>query len=164
MLDLPTIDVHNRAALAAKRVRTSAWMKMATAALAMAATSLSVAAQTAEPAPGVGPGGVLKALLALAVVLVAVFAIAWVARRVSPARVGGSSLKVQGGLSVGTRERVMLVEIEDTWLVLGVAPGRVNLLHTLPRPEGAATAGVAPTSEGTFATWLSNAIKRQTNA
>lgn len=125
----------------------------------------SVATHAAEAAPGVGAGGVLKALLALAAVLVAVLAIAWVARRISPTNPTGSSLKLQGGLSVGTRERVMLVEIKDTWLVLGVAPGRVNLLHTLPRPEDSpATVNSTPSNNGNFATWLSNAMKRQSNA
>ena len=134
-------------------------------ALSAAASCCSVAAHAAEAAPGVGAGGVLKALLALAVVLVAVLAIAWVARRISPTSVSGSSLKLQGGLSVGTRERVMLVEIKDTWLVLGVAPGRVNVLHSLPRPEDApSAASVITSSNGNFAAWLSNAIKRQSNA
>jgi flagellar protein FliO/FliZ len=145
------IDPHNRQLIAT--------------ALITVASCCSVAAHAAEAAPGVGTSGVLKALLALAVVLVAVLAIAWVARRISPTSVGGSSLKLQGGLSVGTRERVMLVEIKDTWLVLGVAPGRVNLLHSLPRPEDApAATSVTTSNNGNFAAWLSNAIKRQSNA
>ena len=44
-------------------------------------------------------------------------------------------------IGVGARERVVLVEVEGTWLVLGVAQGRVSLLHSLPRgtlPEAAA--------------------------
>jgi len=133
-------------------------------ALSGAAAIFPIAAQAAEASPGVGSGGVLKALLALALVLVVVFAIAWVARRISPSTMGASALKLQGGLSVGARERVMLVEVKDTWLVLGVAPGRVNLLHTLPRPEESALPNVKPSNDGTFASWLSNAIKRQTNA
>lgn len=137
-----------------------------TAALVAAAWYCPLAAHAAEAAPGVGTGGILKALLALTVVLVAVVAIAWTARRISPSSVAGSALKLQGGLSVGTRERVMLVEIKDTWLVLGVAPGRVNLLHSLPRPEDlpATAANTATSRQNNFAAWLSNAIKRQSNA
>jgi flagellar protein FliO/FliZ len=33
---------------------------------------------------------------------------------------------------VGQRERVVVVEIGDDWLVLGVAAGQVRALHTLP--------------------------------
>ncbi len=37
-----------------------------------------------------------------------------------------------GGASLGNKERVSVVEIGDTWLVLGAAPGNVRLLHTMP--------------------------------
>lgn len=159
------IDSHQRSFPAAAQ-RAKQHAHPLTFALSAAAWSCSFAAHAAEATPGVSTGGVLKALLALAVVLVAVVAIAWAARRISPGNVAGSSLKLQGGLSVGTRERVMLVEIKDTWLVLGVAPGRVNLLHSLPRPENLpATAGNSTTpNQNNFAAWLSNAIKRQSNA
>jgi flagellar protein FliO/FliZ len=29
-----------------------------------------------------------------------------------------------------------VVEVGDTWLLVGVGGGQVNTLHTLPRPEG----------------------------
>ncbi|MHB1061000.1 MAG: flagellar biosynthetic protein FliO, partial [Thiobacillus sp.] len=35
---------------------------------------------------------------------------------------------------VGARERVVVVEVDNTWLLLGVGGGNVRLLHTLPRP------------------------------
>ena len=41
-------------------------------------------------------------------------------------------MRVVGGASVGTRERVVVVEVEDARLVLGVCPGRVQTLHVLP--------------------------------
>ena len=46
-------------------------------------------------------------------------------------------LRVIGGVMVGPKERLVLVEMGDTWLLLGVAAGSVNLLHHMPRPEGA---------------------------
>lgn len=49
------------------------------------------------------------------------------------------SLKVLSAASVGPRERVVMVAAGKHILVLGVAPGRVNMLHRmdedeLPRP------------------------------
>ena len=41
-------------------------------------------------------------------------------------------VKTIGGASLGGKERVAVVEIGDTWLVLGAAPGNVRLLHTMP--------------------------------
>lgn len=46
----------------------------------------------------------------------------------------GSHLQVIGSTAVGTRERVVIVEVDDTWLVLGVGSGRVNKLHERPAP------------------------------
>lgn len=83
----------------------------------------------------------MQTLLALALVIALIAAIAWLARRAGAMPRGDARLRLVSGVSVGPRERVLIVEAGDTWLVLGVAPGRVNALHTLPRPADAA--GVA---------------------
>jgi flagellar protein FliO/FliZ len=41
---------------------------------------------------------------------------------------------VVGSTAVGTRERVVVVEVDGTWLLLGVGGGNVRLLHSQPRP------------------------------
>jgi flagellar protein FliO/FliZ len=110
-----------------------------------------VGAGTAVPSLGVG--AVLQTILGLAVVIGLVFACAWLARRLGlqPSRRGGL-VKVIGGASLGQKERVAVVEIGDTWLVLGAAPGNVRLLHTMPAGtagvEGAAAYGAAPAGPG----------------
>ena len=47
----------------------------------------------------------------------------------------GALLNVVGSASVGTRERVVVLEIGESWLVVGVGPGNVNALATLPKGE-----------------------------
>ena len=42
-------------------------------------------------------------------------------------------MRVVAGTAVGSRERVVVLEVADTWLVLGVAPGRVTALAEMPR-------------------------------
>ncbi|KVN10433.1 flagellar biosynthesis protein FliO [Burkholderia stagnalis] len=105
-------------------------------------------------APSLGVGAVLQTLVGLALVIGLVFGCAWLARRFGfqPAGRGGP-LKVVSSVAVGTKERATIVEIGDTWLVLGVAPGNVRLLHTLPAGSAAAMApdapaGAAPSSAG----------------
>jgi len=79
--------------------------------------------------------GTLQMLLALGVVLGAIAATAWVLRRMAPGQVGGAgNLRVVAAVAVGPKERVVLVDIGETRLVLGVATGQVNLLHEMPRP------------------------------
>lgn len=97
------------------------------------------AAQTASmpgvgtAVPSLGLGAVLQTLFGLAVVIGLVFACAWVARRfgLQPSA-RNNVVRTVGGVSLGGKERVAVVEIGDTWLVLGAAPGNVRLLHTLP--------------------------------
>lgn len=88
--------------------------------------------------PSLGAGAVLQTVVGLIVVIGLVFGCAWLARRFGfqPARRGGA-LKVVASVAVGGKESATVVEIGDTWLVLGVAPGNVRLLHTLP--AGSAT-------------------------
>ena len=104
----------------------------------------SVGAGTAVPSVGVG--AVLQTLVGLAVVVALVFACAWLARRfgLQPSA-RGQLVRTVGGVSLGGKERVAVVEIGDTWLVLGTAPGSVRLLHTLPAPgAGASDTGTTP--------------------
>ena len=68
----------------------------------------------------------------LAAVVLLIFGCAWLAKRMPLAGAGRSELlQVKASLSVGARERVVLVKTGDKVLVLGVAPGRINTLHVL---------------------------------
>ena len=111
------------------------------------AGAIASSVMVGSAAPTLGIGAVLQTLVGLAVVIGLVFACAWLPRRFGfqPARRGGP-LKVVSSVAVGTKESATIVEIGDTWLVLGVAPGNVRLLHTLPAGSAAvtATAGSAP--------------------
>lgn len=132
-----------------------------------------VGAGTAVPALGVG--AVLQTIVGLLVVIGLVFGCAWLARRLGlqPANRGGL-VKTIGGASLGGKERVAVVEIGDTWLVLGAAPGNVRLLHTMPAgsaavdPLGATQAGTPGTAgasgasaalPGTFGQRFRDALK-----
>jgi len=91
----------------------------------------SIGAGTAVPALGIG--AVLQTIVGLVVVIGLVFGCAWLARRFGLQPGSRSGLvKTVGGASLGGKERVAVVEIGDTWLVLGAAPGNVRLLHSMP--------------------------------
>ncbi len=86
---------------------------------------------------------VLQVVFSLLLVLGIVALVAWLLKRVSlPQQSAGRQLKVISNLAVGQRERVVVVEIQETWLVLGVAPGQVQTLHTLPRQASEPKHGV----------------------
>ncbi|MBW7903621.1 MAG: flagellar biosynthetic protein FliO [Rhodocyclaceae bacterium] len=109
-------------------------------------------AQTADAAPGIGLTTALQTFAALAAILALFIGTAWLLRRLNGGRgpAGGGPMRVVGGLSLGPRERIVLVEIEDTWLVVGIAPGQMRTLHTMPKGEPPVPDG----GDGQFAHWL----------
>ena len=111
---------------------TAAWALPGLPTLAHAADA-AVAAQ----APAVSAAGsLLQVFIGLVAVLLLIAATAWAAKRLGVSRGSSSSLlHVVSSTSVGTRERVVVVEVGESWLVVGVAPGSVNALMTLPKGE-----------------------------
>ena len=96
---------------------------------------LACSASAAEkPVPALpGAESLLTTALGLAFILFVIFAAAWLFKRFGGLPAGGRGMvRVLGGASLGARERVMVVQVEDARLVLGVAPGRVEMLHQLP--------------------------------
>jgi flagellar protein FliO/FliZ len=95
----------------------------------------------------------------LAIVLGLLYGFLHVLRRYGPSNVGAQGLvKVVGGVMLSPRERLVMVEVGDVWLLLGVASGQVSLVHSMPRPAGAETPAAPP--PGAFAAKLA-ALSRQ---
>lgn len=125
----------------------------------IAFTLFPLPATAATTAPAVGAGSLFQVVFGLIVVLGLILGIAWVGRRMGLTRLaGGSALSVIASTSVGTRERVVIVETGNTWLIVGVAPGSVNLLTSMPRAETPASP-IAPPSAG-FAARLQSLIEK----
>lgn len=95
--------------------------------------SFQSTAFAATGATGISPSsGILKMVLGLAVVLVIIALVSWGAKRMLPGGAGAqSAVRIVGGISVGSRERVVVLEVADRWIVVGVAPGQVNGIANL---------------------------------
>jgi len=109
--------------------------RIAVAALAFLLPCAVAAADAAPPAP-LGAGNLLQVLLGLGVVLALLMGGAFVMRRLG--RMPGlanQAIKTIAAASVGTRERVVLLEVSGQWVLVGVAPGQVRALATLPKGE-----------------------------
>jgi len=116
------------------------------------------AADTSAPAVSAA-GSLLQVFIGLVAVLLLIAATAWVAKRFGVVRGGTSSvLQVIGSASVGARERVVVVEVGESWLVVGVAPGSVNALTTLPK--GTLPSPVASPLGAPFAARLQQLIEQ----
>jgi len=127
--------------------------------VAVPAALVSVLATPAWAAPPDTGWALLQTAVALAFVLALLVGSLWLMRRL---RIGhgthGSVLKVVATAAVGPRENVVVVEIGEHWLVLGVAPGNVRLLETRPRDMSVASESAA---SGAFASRLLESLRRQ---
>jgi flagellar protein FliO/FliZ len=131
------------------------------AGVALCLPELARAAGTPEAAPAVSAAGsLLQVFIGLVAVLLLIAGAAWVAKRLGVTQVGASNLlRVVSSASVGTRERVVVVEVGESWLVVGVAPGSVNALMTLPKGELPSPG--APILSGNFGVRLQQMIEKR---
>ncbi|MCK4950317.1 MAG: flagellar biosynthetic protein FliO [Gammaproteobacteria bacterium] len=83
----------------------------------------------------VGVDVILQLVFSMALVIGVIILFAWLMRRAGGFQgKAGGTLRILGGLSLGTREKLVLVKVGDTQLLLGVAPGQVRKLHVLDTP------------------------------
>ena len=91
----------------------------------------NLAQNTTSEAPDITMS-LLKVAGGLLMVIAAILASAWVYRRygnVTP--ISNDALRVIGGISMGQKERVVLMQVGEEQILLGVSPGRIERLHVL---------------------------------
>jgi flagellar protein FliO/FliZ len=117
----------------------------------VAHTTSPFAAATAPARHDSAAGSVGGAVLALVLVVGLILVLGWLARRMPGIGSASSNgLRVVGSLALGPRDRVMVVEVGKTQLLIGVGPGGMRTLHTLEEPLPVA----APASASPFAQLL----------
>jgi flagellar protein FliO/FliZ len=118
------------------RATTQAFLKYSCAMLLCAPMSLLAAQPVAGTAARESAASQLgQLLLGLLLVVGLIFALAWLARRVQNAGGGLSqAIRIVASLPLGTRDRLLLVQVGDEQLLLGISPGRISTLHVLKEP------------------------------
>jgi flagellar protein FliO/FliZ len=115
-------------------------------------------ATTTDAPPGVTGTAMLQMMLGLMLIVSILFLGAYFLRKLNGGRTFGNTgpLKIVGGLMISPRERVVLIEVEDTWIVVGIVPGQIKTLHTLSKGE------IPPASESKlpFGDWLKQITER----
>jgi flagellar protein FliO/FliZ len=121
-----------------------AWLAgIAAHAQSVAPAAAPAVAAAASPVPSLAP-----LIFGFIAVIALIPAAAWLLRRTGLAnRNGASGLRITGQLALGPRERLVIVEAGDRRWLLGVGPGGITRLGTLP----AAPAGADGTAGGSAA-------------
>ncbi len=120
------------------------------------------AAETA--APVVTAGTYIQTGLALGLIVALLIGATWLARKLSGGKgFGQGSMTIVGSVSLGPRERIVLLEVGDEWLVIGIVPGQIRTLHRLAKGATLPDNMLSATAEKPFAQWLQNIAERRKN-
>jgi len=110
-------------------------------------------------APATGVAGLGQVTLALCIVLGAIFVCAWLARRMrnlSSGRAG--AVNVVADVRLGPKERAVLLQVGNTQLLVGVAPGHVSALHVLSEPVSAVPVATPAIDAASFKSLLRRSL------
>lgn len=126
---------------------------------AMSATDIPK--QTART---IASGDIAAWSIGLLIVLSVFFLCVWGIRKLSGLTVSGAEkMRVVGGLSLGMREKIILLQVGRKQLVLGITPGRIETLHVLEGDDCLLKEETVSTAAETgFAQKLLQAIKART--
>lgn len=112
------------------------------------ATTASVGVPAPAPQSPANAGSLGGAVLALVLVVGLILLLSWLARRMPGLGLGAGganpALRIVGSLALGPRDRLVVVEVGETQLLLGVGAGGTRTLHTLAEPLPAAAARQTP--------------------
>lgn len=132
-------------------------VSMLVAPLAGAADAVPSAPSLPAAAPDLGSSA-LQMVFGLIVVLGLLLGALWLLKRLSQPRGAVAGLmRVVAGVAIGPRERVVILELGNSWLVLGVAPGQVSTLAEIPRQE--LPPGAKVPSVGELPAWLRHIVE-----
>lgn len=130
------------------------------AACVCAALYLLPAIAGAASAPDVSAAQIVRLVLGLAVVVAVLLLAAKVLPRLGAAGTAATdSFRIVSSLPVGQRERVIVLQLGERQVVLGVAPGRVDLLHVLEQPLIVSPKGRPGAAESPLPSWLALVLK-----
>jgi len=96
----------------------------------------------APSTPGIG-----SAMVGLVLVLGLILGMAWLLKRMPGAGQGlrqSDQLRIVGMLSVGSKERVAVIQVGGEQLLVGVSPGGISRLYLLPEALDVAPAPTLP--------------------
>lgn len=77
----------------------------------------------------------LKLTGGLLLVVVAILVLAWLVKRFNLNQQSQNGLiRIIAGLSIGTRDRIVLLQVGDEQILVGLTAGRIEKLHTMAHP------------------------------
>lgn len=77
----------------------------------------------------------LQMLAALVGIILLIFVLAWMFKKLQLTRTGGQGLiRIVSVLPVGTRDRIALLQVGEEQILVSLSPGKIEKLHALQQP------------------------------
>jgi len=93
------------------------------------------ASPKAQPVDVFGYSQLSEVVVGLVLVILLIFVCAWVVRKLNGAGLTkGGAMRVVATLPLGMKEKLILVQVGEQQILLGVAPGRVNTIQVFEKP------------------------------
>jgi flagellar protein FliO/FliZ len=106
----------------------------------------------------------IQATIALGAIIALLVGAAWLVKKLSGGReFGQGGVKVVGGVVLGPRERVVLLEVGKERLVIGIVPGQIRTLHHLTAPDHSLDPANDSAPEKPFKHWLNKFSEQRPN-
>jgi flagellar protein FliO/FliZ len=89
----------------------------------------------AATSQGVSTSQYANLFLGLVAIIGFIFLVAWLLRRVGGvSTASASAMKIVAGLSLGSRDRVVLLQVGEKQILVGASPGNISLIHAFDEP------------------------------
>lgn len=92
--------------------------------------SLAAIPAVAESTVSHGNAAMGKMILGLLVVTAMIYGLAWIVKKITQGNLlQNNNMRMISAMALGTKEKVVLIEVENQKILLGVAAGGINALH-----------------------------------
>ena len=114
--------------------------------------SFDLAAAEKATSEIINRGDIGSTVLSLAFIILLIIGLGWLVKKFNAVNIGGKgAIQILAGVSLGNRERVVLLEANGQKLLLGVAAGGIRTLHTYDKndkPEDSSFEDIMDKQEG----------------
>lgn len=137
-------------------------MKLSALFLCIFWCAVSVAADVPSATVSSASGNLIQITLSLILVIGLLIALSIGFKKFGINRIGSTfPVKVIGAISVGNNQRIMVIEVDDEWIVLGVTPQNISTITSMARQESIhSSTNSDGTAKPNFAAWMQSTLEK----
>lgn len=128
----------------------------------IAASLAATFAYAQTESTGLGAGYAIKTFVSLLVVLFLIVALVWLLKRMQGITASSSAaMQILASLPVGPREKLMLVQVGNEQLLIGVTSSNVQFIKAMDEPVDLTSTGAKGAASPVFSSQLQKLLKQQ---